>query len=102
MHVGAYRGAIIFRGKLDDVAFWSTTLSDAQIQEVAQGNLGLIGTPLDPLDLRALYGSGQVQISWQKPATIVSDYIVEYKLQSDSVWSTWNEGINRNTRTTIV
>jgi hypothetical protein len=49
-------------------------------------------------------GTDFIKIAWGKPndnGTAIEDYIIEYKLSSDSTWITINDGVNTKTNYTL-
>ncbi len=61
--------------------------------------------PDAPTGLTPTAGNTQVSLSWVAPAdngTAIVDYIVDYKLTSDSTWSTFADGVSILTTSTII
>lgn len=62
--------------------------------------------PDAPTGLIASAGRGQVSLMWTVPGnnggSIVTDYIVEYKLSTDSSWSTFADGVSSNLNATVI
>ena len=62
-------------------------------------------TPGAPTSLTPTSGNAQVALSWTAPSdtggAAISDYIVEYKLDSDSSWSTFSDGVSTATSATV-
>lgn len=62
-------------------------------------------TPGIPTSLAAVAASGQTALTWTAPASTggaaITDYIVEYKLSSDSSWSTFADGTSATASATV-
>ena len=65
----------------------------------------IISPPDAPTSLSATSGNAQVSLSWNAPVnsgySSVVDYVIDYKLTSDSVWSTFADGVSTNTTFTV-
>ncbi len=64
-----------------------------------------LAVPSAPTGLSATAGNGQVGLSWGAPVSdggdAITDYIVEYKLSTDSSWTTFSDGTSTSTSTTV-
>jgi len=62
-------------------------------------------TPDAPTSLTPTYGNTQVSLSWTAPVnnggSAITDYVVDYKLRSDSSWSTFADGVSSSTSATV-
>jgi len=60
-----------------------------------------IFAPDAPINLAATVGDRSVELSWSPPhsngGSAIFDYVVEYKLSSGGVWSTFEDGVNAST-----
>jgi hypothetical protein len=61
--------------------------------------------PDAPTALTPTSGNTQVSLSWTAPAnnggSVITDYVIDYKLSSDSTWSTFADGVSTNTTGTV-
>lgn len=61
--------------------------------------------PGAPTSLSGIAGNSQVSLSWTAPASnggsSITDYLVEYKLNSSGAWSTFSDGTSTNTTATV-
>lgn len=83
----------------------------APIQKRMLGNLGHYfrvptAAPTAPISLSATRNNATVvNLIWLKPASDggsdITDYTIEYKKHTDSLWMTYNDGISVNTRCAI-
>jgi hypothetical protein len=64
-----------------------------------------VTVPDAPTSLTAIPGNTQVTLSWTAPAndggTPITDYVIEYKLSSDSTWLVFADGISTLTTATV-
>lgn len=63
-------------------------------------------TPLNPpaviTNLVAIAGNASVSLSWTAPvSSIVRDYVIQYSINAGSSWTTFNDGTNTSTSTTV-
>jgi peptidoglycan hydrolase-like protein with peptidoglycan-binding domain len=92
---------------LEDGSHWSydgfKVLADRMIN-ITNTQLGLI-YPSVPTGLSATPGSDEVELFWTAPIAnggeSISDYLIEYKLSSDTTWSTFNNGTSIATTATV-
>lgn len=61
--------------------------------------------PDAPTGLTPTSGNTQVSLSWTAPAnnggSAITDYVIDYKLSSDSSWSTFADGVSTGTTGTV-
>lgn len=61
--------------------------------------------PLLPLNLAVSVDDESVDLSWSPPSSdggsAITDYIIEYKLTSSGVWSTFADGVTTDASTTV-
>ncbi|NBX75168.1 MAG: BspA family leucine-rich repeat surface protein, partial [Proteobacteria bacterium] len=61
--------------------------------------------PSAPTSVSGTAGNAEVSLSWAAPSdtggSAITDYIVQYKLSSDSTWSTFSDGTSTNTTATV-
>ena len=60
--------------------------------------------PSAPTSLAGNASSGQVALTWNAPlngGAAITDYVVEYKLSSDSSWTTFADGVSASTGATV-
>jgi hypothetical protein len=66
---------------------------------------GTTAVPGVPIGVTPIASSGQVALSWTAPSntgnTAITDYVVEYKLSADSLWTTFNDGVSTGTTATV-
>jgi hypothetical protein len=73
----------------------------------SEGTLNVPGdtVPAAPTGLNGTPASGQVALSWTAPTSDggspITDYQVQYKLSSDSTWTTFNDGTSTTTSATV-
>ncbi len=92
---------------LDDMNHWSytglKTVADRMIT-ITNTAIGLI-YPGVPTSVSGMSGDEQVSLSWTAPTSdggsAITDYIIEYKLSSDSVWTTFADGTSSATTASI-
>ncbi len=58
-------------------------------------------TPSAPTSLVATGYDGKVNVKWTNPGGTITDYAVEYKLSSDSVWSMFSDGVSTATSSIV-
>ena len=73
---------------------------------VALGSAANIATePTAPQSVVAVAGDTQATLSWSAPAdnggSVVTDYVVEYSVQSSGVWSLFEDGISTSLGATV-
>ena len=65
----------------------------------------ILSVPSAPTGLSAAPASRQVVLSWELPASgggvPISDYRVKYRRVGDSIWTTFNDGVNLNRRAAV-
>lgn len=72
------------------------TGQDGNVNTITYVHPGLPSAPV----ISATPTSGQISISWTAPSnggSPITDYIIEYKLNSSSTWIVQNDGVNTNT-----
>lgn len=61
--------------------------------------------PLAPVNLAVAIADQSVALSWSPPSSdggsVITDYIIEYKLTSGGVWATFFDGVTTNATTTV-
>ena len=63
-----------------------------------------LGTPNPPSSIRATVSTTSITLTWSAVAATaapVTDYLVEYRADSSTEWSTWNDGISTAVTTTL-
>lgn len=64
-----------------------------------------VTVPDAPTGLTPTVGNTQISLSWTAPAnggSPIDDYVVDYKLHSDSSWTTFADGTSINTYATVI
>jgi len=68
----------------------------------------LLTVPNAPTNLTAIAGNSQVTLNWIAPTlvlrhenNVITDYLIEYKLSSESTWSTFADGTSTSTSATV-
>ena len=101
-------------GRVDSVGLWKKQLTLSEAQTLYNNGLGqsypfnevVAVAPTEPLSLSALPNTtGTAALTWSPPTNdggaTVTDYILEYKLTSDSSWSTFNDGVSSSTSAVV-
>lgn len=83
---------------MDDIAVYDTALSASDVSTLY--NAGT--SPNQTTGLTATPYEGRVFLSWSAAGGTFTDYKVEYKLSSDSTWTTFNDGVSSTTASTTV
>ncbi len=74
-----------------------------------EASIPIFATPQDapdaPTDLRATPGNAQVSLSWTAPSDTggfaITDYLIQYSANAGTSWSTFDDGVNHDTSTTV-
>jgi subtilisin family serine protease len=64
----------------------------------------LVGVPNPPSSVRATVSNTTVNVSWSRVSSsyaTISDYIVEYSVNSSATWSVWNDGVSTATTASL-
>ena len=65
-----------------------------------------VTVPDAPTGLTPTVGDTQISLSWTAPAnngnSPIDDYVVDYKLHSDSSWTTFADGVSTSTTATVI
>lgn len=62
------------------------------------------GTPNPPSSIRATVSTTSINLAWSAvvaTAAPVTDYVIEYRTDNASAWSTWNDGVSTAVTTTL-
>ncbi len=79
-----------------------TTASTSSYTSVASATPGTV--PSAPADVAAAPGNRQVALTWSAPGnggSAITDYVVQFKASSDSVWTTVSEPVTATTGTVV-
>jgi len=64
----------------------------------------LIGIPNPPSSVSAAVSNSTINVSWSRVTSsyaTISDYIVEYSVNSSSTWTVWNDGVSTATTASL-
>jgi hypothetical protein len=65
-----------------------------------------IFVPGVPVNLAATVGDRSIELSWSAPdsngGSVITDYVIEYKLTSGGVWSVFVDGVDTGTSKTVI
>lgn len=65
-----------------------------------------IFAPQEPVNLAVTIGDSSANLSWSPPlsngGSVITDYVIEYKLTSGGVWSPYTDGVSTNTFATLI
>ncbi|MEI7782476.1 MAG: DUF2341 domain-containing protein, partial [Planctomycetota bacterium] len=112
--IGTYQGFSYLRGSLDEVRISSVARSSGWISTEYK-NQSATSTfystvaptaPDAPTALTPTADDTEVSLSWTAPANnggaVITDYVIDYKLSSDSSWSTFADGTSTSTTATVI
>jgi hypothetical protein len=104
--IGAFNGAAnILSGRVDAVGLWKRVLTVGERTTLYNSGAGAEYpfVPAAPTGLIATPDAGQVSLSWTSGSVgiAITDYVIEYKLSSDSVWTTFSDGTSTSTSTIV-
>ena len=73
---------------------------------IPSNNVTPTDVPDAPTNMTAVAGNAQIALSWTAPAndqgSSITDYVIEYKLSTDSTWLVFSDGISTLTTATVV
>lgn len=105
-------GSRYWNGDIAEVIAYSSTLTVDQRTSLeaylsTKWNITVAGpsSPGAPTGVSADPGDAQVALTWSAPGSnggsSITDYQIEYKLSSDSSWTTFNDGTSTSTSATV-
>ncbi len=83
---------------MDDIAIYDTALTASDVSALYSAGT----SPNQVTGLAATPYEGKVFLSWTAAGGTLTDYKIEYKLSSDSTWTTFNDGVSSTTASTTV
>ncbi len=108
--IGRYQGVGSFNGRIDGLGMWKRVLTAQERTDLYNAGAGLdypfiTTTPSAPTGLTGKFvSSTDANLAWTIPSSgnsVITDYVIEYKLSSDSTWTTASDGVSAVPSATI-